>query len=375
MVKSILGERWKTVTLIFSLVLLLQVGAVFVYSPAIILGDLAGFMPTHGASVMFWVVVIFVYYFFATMLPIDKIIGKIYPLFAICLLFMAVALGVCLFIKWPSIPEFWDGLQNRGPSVGVNGQSIFPCLFITVACGAISGFHATQSPLMARCMKKETLGRPIFYGAMITEGIVALIWAAVSSWFFFDGGMEAIGAGSGQAPEVVTSVSYAWLGIFGGILALIGVVAAPITSGDTALRSARLIVADFLKIEQKSISKRLFIAVPLFVIASLLLWFNIANADGFNIIWRYFGLANQLLACITLWTITAYFSTSGKKYRYLITLIPSCFMTSVCLTFLCVDSACFGLPMSYAPWIGSCIFILTVVIFFSRRCTRLYKNK
>jgi len=371
MVNGILGKRWKNVTLVFSLILLLLVGAVFVYSPAIILGDLAGFMPTPGASMMFWVIVIFIYYFFATMLPIDKVIGKIYPFFAFCLIFMAVALCICLFLKWPSIPEFWDGLQNRGPSVGVKGQSIFPCLFITVACGAISGFHSTQSPMMARCMKNEKLGRPIFYGAMITEGIVALIWAAISSWFFFDGGMEAIAATSGQAPAVVTSVSRAWLGVFGGILAIIGVVAAPITSGDTALRSARLIVADFLKVNQKSISSRLMIAVPLFFISAILLWFNISNEDGFNVIWRYFGLANQALSCMMLWTATAYFSKSHKGFRYLITLIPSCFMTAVCTTFLCVDTTGIGLPASTIPWIASAVVIICIVAFFSSRSRRI----
>jgi len=364
MVRSVLGEKWKNVTLVFSMLLLLLVGAVFVYSPAIILGDIAGFMPTPGASMMFWVVIIFIYYFIATMLPIDKVIGKIYPFFAFCLIFMAVALGVCLFIKWPSIPEFWDGLQNRGPSVGVTGQSIFPCLFITVACGAISGFHSTQSPMMARCMKNEKLGRPIFYGAMITEGIIALIWATISSWFFFDGGMEITGASSGQAPAVVTSVSTAWLGVFGGILAIIGVVAAPITTGDTALRSARLIAADFLKMEQKTNSSRLMIAVPIFIISALLLWFNIANEDGFNVIWRYFGLANQALSCIMLWTATVYFKTAHNDVRYLLTLIPACLMTAICTTFLCVDRSGLNLPGFTTPWIACGVFGICLVIFF-----------
>ena len=187
-----LGEGTKKVMLVFSVLLLLMVGAVFVYSPAVILGDLAG----NGGrgSMMLWVAVIFVYYIVATLLPIDKIIGRIYPVFAAALLFMAVALLVCLVVKWPSIPEFWDGLQNRGPSVGLKDQPIFPCLFITIACGAVSGFHATQSPLMARCIANEKLGRPVFYGSMVTEGLVALVWAAVSSYFFFDGGATAVGS-------------------------------------------------------------------------------------------------------------------------------------------------------------------------------------
>ena len=185
LVGSYLGNGTRKVMLVFSVVLLLLVGTVFVYSPALILGDMAG--DGSRAAIMLWVGIIFIYYIVATLLPIDKIIGKIYPVFAIALLFMAAALMVCLFIKWPSLPEIWDGLQNRGPSIGLKGQPIFPCLFITIACGAISGFHATQSPLMARCLKNEKLGRPVFYGSMITEGLVALIWAAVSSYFFFDG--------------------------------------------------------------------------------------------------------------------------------------------------------------------------------------------
>ncbi|MBQ0006863.1 MAG: carbon starvation protein A [Alistipes sp.] len=373
-VGNYLGRHAKTVMLIFSMILLLLVGTVFVFSPALILGDIAGFMSTAKTSIMVWVLIIFAYYIIATMLPIDKLIGKVYPLFAFCLIFMAVALCVCLLIKWPAIPEFWDGLQNRGPSIGLDGQPIFPCLFITVACGAISGFHATQSPIMARCVQNEKMGRPIFYGAMITEGIVALIWAAVSSWFFFDGGMAASGASSGQAPEVVTSVSSAWLGMFGGILAIIGVVAAPITSGDTAFRSARLIVADFLNLEQKKISRRLIIAIPLFITASLLLWYNIADENGFNVIWRYFGLANQALAAMMLWTATAYFSKSGKGFRFLFTLIPAAFMTAVCITFLCVDQIGFRLPTAIIPWTGIGTFVISILIFYTCRCKHLYKK-
>ena len=212
LVGSYLGNGTRKVMLVFSVVLLLLVGTVFVYSPALILGDMAG--DGSRAAIMLWVGIIFIYYIVATLLPIDKIIGKIYPVFAIALLFMAAALMVCLFIKWPSLPEIWDGLQNRGPSIGLKGQPIFPCLFITIACGAISGFHATQSPLMARCLKNEKLGRPVFYGSMITEGLVALIWAAVSSYFFFDGGAAEVGSDLGAAaPTVVTKVSQSWLGI------------------------------------------------------------------------------------------------------------------------------------------------------------------
>ena len=363
LVGSYLGDGTRKVMLVFSVILLLLVGAVFVYSPALILGDIAG--DGGRTSIMIWVGVIILYYLIATLLPIDKVIGRIYPLFAFALLFMAAALMVCLLVKWPSIPELWNGLQNRGPSIGLNGQPIFPCLFITIACGAISGFHATQSPMMARCLKNEKLGRPVFYGAMITEGLVALIWAAVSSWFFFDGGAAAVGSDlAAAAPTVVTKVSRSWLGIFGGILALLGVVAAPITSGDTALRSARLIVADFLKVDQKPMRNRLLVAIPLFAVSSLLLWFNVANTNGFNVIWRYFGWANQTLAVFSLWTVTVYLTKTHKGFWYLITLLPAAFMTSVCLTFILVDKTGFGLPAATIPWIGCGVFLVSLALFF-----------
>ena len=363
LVGEYLGERTKKVMLVFSVLLLLMVGAVFVYSPAVILGGMTG--DGGRTSMMIWVVVIFLYYIVATLLPIDKIIGRIYPVFALALLFMAAALLVCLVVKWPSIPEFWDGLQNRGPSVGVGGQPIFPCLFITIACGAVSGFHATQSPLMARCIKSEKLGRPVFYGSMITEGLVALVWAAVSSYFFFDGGAAEVGSDlSAAAPTVVTKVSQSWLGFLGGILAILGVVAAPITSGDTAFRSARLIIADFLHLEQRSMRKRLLIAVPLFILSGLLLWYNIADANGFNVIWRYFGWANQTLSVFMFWTATVYLVRRKGGLYYLITLIPGLFMTSVCVTFILVDKIGLGLPQSLIPWIALGTFAISTILFY-----------
>jgi carbon starvation protein CstA len=363
-----LGETTKKVMLIFSVLLLLMVGAVFVYSPAVILGGMVG----DGSqwSMMLWVFIIFAYYIIATLLPIDKIIGRIYPVFAVALLFMAVALMVCLFIKWPTLPEFWNGLQNRGPSLGLEGQPIFPCLFITIACGAVSGFHATQSPLMARCITSEKLGRPIFYGAMITEGLVALIWAAVASYFFFDGGAAEVGSDlSAAAPTVVTKVSQSWLGIVGGILAVLGVVAAPITSGDTAFRSARLIIADFLHLDQQPMRKRLYIAVPLFVLSGLLLWYNIADSNGFNVIWRYFGWSNQTLSVFMFWTATVYLVLNKRGAYYLITLIPALFMTSVCTTFILVDKIGLGLPVATIPWIAIGTFVISAILFY------LWKNR
>jgi len=363
LVGTYLGRRTQKVMLIFTVLLLLMVGAVFVYSPAVILGGMAG--DGSRSSIMIWVVAVFAYYIIATLLPIDKIIGKVYPIFAVALLFMALGLLVCLFIKWPTMPEFWDGLSGWTVKSGIQNQPIFPCLFITIACGAISGFHATQSPLMARCIQNEKLGRPIFYGSMITEGLVALVWAAVASWVFFEGGAEELGiAHNAAAPSVVTAVSKGWLGAAGGILALLGVVAAPITSGDTAFRSARLIIADFLKLEQKGLIKRLYIAIPLFIASGFLLWYNIADANGFNTIWRYFGWSNQALSVFTLWTITVFLVKNRPGMWYLVTLIPAMFMTSVCTTFILVDKIGLGINAAAAPWIGLGTFVVSAILFY-----------
>ena len=351
-----LGKTPRNVMLVFCVVLLIMVGTVFVYSPAEILGHLSG-------GSLLWIIVIFAYYVVATMLPIDKIIGKIYPIFSFSLLFMAVALIVMLLIKMPVLPELWDGLGNmakeQDPSFTDN---IFPCLFITIACGAISGFHDTQSPLMARCLKSEKMGRPIFYGSMITEGLVALVWATVAMWFFYDSptpGYEQLAAAKGfhtSAPMVVTTVCQDWLGMLGGVLAILGVVAAPITSGDTAFRSARLIVASALKLNQKPKMNRLYVCLPIFVVSIALLTWQSSNPDGFNVIWQYFGWSNQTLSVFTLWAITVYLVRKNKPY--VITLLPALFMTGVCSTYLFISKQAFGLQEDLAYYLG----ILTVII-------------
>ena len=314
------------------------------------LPELVGAYLGKAPRAIMWVGIIFVYYIIATMLPIDKIIGKIYPLFAFSLLFMAAALMIVLFVKMPHLPELWTNFYNMGKEAQPEKwtDAIFPALFITIACGAISGFHATQSPLMARCVKSEKMGRPIFYGAMITEGMVALIWATVSMWFFYDAptpGYELIaGAEKGfytSAPAVVNLVCNDWLGVVGAILAMLGVVAAPITSGDTAFRSARLIVAEWLKANQRPIAKRLMICVPMFALSIAMLVWQIENPDGFNTIWQYFGWSNQTLSVFTLWTVTVYLVRN--KRCYWITLIPALFMTTVCSTYAFVSKQMFGL--------------------------------
>ena len=348
----------------FAVFLLIMLGTVFVYSPAEILHGISG-------STTMWITIIFIYYVVATMLPIDKIIGKIYPLFSFSLLFMAVALMAVLFVKWPALPELWDGVGNMGKAADPASftDNIFPCLFITIACGAISGFHATQSPLMARCLTSERKGRPIFYGAMITEGLVALVWATVSMWFFYDvpqpgyaqiGGTMANGLHT-SAPVVVNLVCKDWLGIVGGVLAMLGVVAAPITSGDTAFRSARLIIAQALKLSQRAKKNRLYICVPLFAASFAMLVWQMENPDGFNTIWQYFGWANQTLSVFALWTITVYLVRERKPY--VITLVPALFMTCVCTTFFMVSKTALGLPYTVGYGVGATALVVAAVWF------------
>ena len=364
LVRKYLGGAAAKVLLVFAVFLLVMLGTVFVYSPAEILHDICG-------STTMWIVLIFAYYVVATMLPIDKIIGKVYPLFSFSLLFMAVALVAVLVVRMPQLPELWDGLGNMGKaaSPATFTDSIFPCLFITIACGAISGFHATQSPLMARCLQSERKGRPIFYGAMITEGLVALVWATVSMWFFYDApqpGYEQIAGGADKgfltsAPMVVNLVCKDWLGLLGGMLAMLGVVAAPITSGDTAFRSARLIIAQALRLNQRPKKNRLYICVPLFAASFAMLIWQMESPDGFNTIWQYFGWANQTLSVFALWTITVYLVREHKPY--IITLIPAFFMTTVCTTFLMVSKTAFGLPYSIGYSVGGAALVIAAVWF------------
>ena len=364
LVGKYLGKPAKVLMLVFTVLLLTMVGTVFVYSPAEILHSMWG-------DTQLWAIIIFIYYIIATMLPIDKIIGKIYPLFAFSLLFMAAALMIWLFLHWPTVPELWTNFYNMGAATEPETwkDAIFPALFITVACGAISGFHATQSPLMARCIKSEKMGRPIFYGAMITEGLVALIWATVASWFFYGEpapGYALIAAATDgfhtSAPAVVNLVCKDWLGLAGAVLAILGVVAAPITSGDTALRSARLIVAEWLKLDQRPIAKRLIICVPLFLCSFGMLLWQVENPDGFNTIWQYFGWSNQTLSVFTLWTLTVYLAREKKPYW--VTLIPALFMTTVCSTYLFISKQALQLPEPLAYSLGGICLLIAIVWFF-----------
>lgn len=326
-----LGKKVEVVMIGFTVLLSILVAVVFVSQPA----DLLSMITPDSLNAYFWIAIIFVYYFIATLFPIDKVIGKIYPVFAIVLLFMAVALFVMLYVKHPALPEIWNGFGTKYES-----YPIFPMMFISIACGAISGFHATQSPIMVRCLKNEKHARPIFYGAMVAEGVVALIWAAVATAYFGENGTE------GTASEIVSNISKSWLGPIGGALAVLGVVFAPITSGDTALRSARLIIADRRHLNQKKVANRITISLQIFTLTIALLVFSISNKEGFAIIWRYFAWSNQTLSVFTLWACTVFLATFKKNY--FITLIPALFMTFVSISYICVSPEGFKLT----PWIG-----------------------
>ncbi len=343
-----LGEVMRKVMRVFSVVLLLLVGTVFMAGPAGLLSNLG--MTGIFANKFFWLVIILIYYFIATVLPIDKIIARLYPVFGVVLLIMAVGVAVMIFVQGKHVPEIQ--LANLHPK----GLPIWPMLFITIACGAISGFHATQSPVMARCLTDEKYGRPVFYGAMISEGIIALIWAA-ASMAFFDGGIAGLQAvvAKGGAGLAVHDISIGLLGGFGGILAMLGVIACPITSGDTAFRSARLTVADAMGLEQKSISKRLYIAIPLFVAGFAL------NFINFSVIWRYFAWSNQTLAMIVLWTAAAYL-VKNKKLHWIAT-VPATFMTAVSVTYILQAPEGFRLPVSVSYPAGIAAAIAVLILF------------
>ena len=372
---EIVGEELGTAVKYFmralSIVLLILLTTSFLTGPANLLQGLVA-LPTIGSEAatrpIVWVLIIFGYYALATVLPVDKLIGRFYPIFGAILLFMGLGIMV-IMLGWHSaeMPEVFgpQGLANRHNA----GYPLFPMMFVSIACGAISGFHGTQSPIMARCVTNERQGRWIFYGAMVTEGILALVWAAAAGTFFADGGdgianlQRFLAEHHNNPASVIDAVSRNWLGTVGGILAIIGVIAAPITSGDTALRSARLIVADFLHLDQRPIPKRLMIALPLFACV-----FGMVFVD-FGVVWRYFAWTNQTLATFTLWAATVWLykqsvisnQSSAFRWGYLIALVPAVFMTMVCSSYILIAPEGLHLPVEWR-WVGYLIAgIITLI--------------
>ena len=352
-----LGGLMKNVMRVFSIVLLVMVGTVFAVGPA---GLIVTLFQNNGAAGLvtnkeFWLWVILAYYFIATFISIDKIIGKIYPVFGICLMIMAVGVAIGIFTKAEFvIPEIWSNFHNMHPK----GTPIWSVMFITVACGAISGFHATQSPLMARCMKSEKQGHFVFYGAMVCEGVIALIWAAAGcSLYAVTGGLntglqEALANGQSAAIYDVCKKTMGGIGI---ALAMLGVIACPITSGDTAFRSARLVVADWFKIDQKAYASRLKLCIPLLAAGAI-----IGHLD-YTIVWRYFSWTNQTLAMIVLWTASMYLYKEKKNYW--LTAVPATFMSAVSMTYFFYAGECLNLGTTVAYPAGIILAVVFLGIF------------
>ena len=351
-----LGPVMQNIMRVFSVVLLIMVGTVFAVGPAGLIVTLCknGGMSGLLTTTLFWLIIILAYYFIATFISIDAIIGKIYPLFGICLIIMAVGVIFGIFTNPAyTIPEIWANFSNMHPS----NTPIWSFMFITVACGAISGFHSTQSPLMARCMKSEKQGHFVFYGAMVCEGVIALIWAAAGCALYTitDGKMaglaEALAAGQSAAIYDVCAKTMGGVGI---ALAMIGVVICPITSGDTAFRSARLTLADWFKIDQDSYANRLKLCVPVLGVGAFL---GIGNALGFinyTVIWRYFSWTNQTLAMIVLWAASMYLFKEKKNYW--ITAVPATFMSAVSATYFVLAPECLGGLLNHKTAEGAVVY-------------------
>ncbi len=364
-----LGNGIKNTMRGFSLLLMILVGAVFVYNPA----DLLAMMTPESLDRLFWIIAIFAYYMLATLLPIDKLIGKLYPVFGFALLFMAAGILAALYAHSSSMPEIWSEFYNH--KANPEASPIFPMMFVSIACGAISGFHATQSPMMARCLKNEKHARPVFYGAMVTEGVVALIWAAAA--ITFTGGYDGLQSflGNGSPAILVNDVSKSWLGTVGGILAVLGVIAAPITSGDTALRSARLIAADFMGVKQRKITKRLMISLPIFGVCFIIMMLP------YEALWRYFAWCNQVLAVFTLWALSVYLARKHKLY--VITLVPALFMTAVTVTYIffapegfgALTDRLFGVSIAYEWALAAGLGVTLLLLVLFARFLRLNSDK
>ncbi len=363
-----LGETSRYAMLFVSIMLLLFVGVVFIVGPAALMANLtfesggpSVFEGTMFASTTFWIAVIFIYYFASTVFPIDKIIGRFYPFFGAVLMFMAFGVGGAMLFHGLAIPEITSWADFTHPK----GLAIWPGLFFTISCGALSGFHATQSPLMARTLKSESKGRVVFYGAMITEAVIAMIWASVGMAYFPDGlqGLSDVLAKGGPG-LVVNEITVGYLGIFGGLLAILGVIAAPITSGDTAFRAIRLTIADRFNIGQVAIKNRLMISIPIFIIAFFI------TQIGFAAIWRYFTFSNQMLAAFVLWTGTAYLYHHGRNIW--MTAIPGTLLTGTLVGYILTASEFpFGLSHSIAVnsgiATGLAVFIFLLKLNYSRK--------
>ncbi len=356
-----LGETMKAIMRVFSVILLIMVGTVFAVGPAGLLVTLfknSGVESGIVTQATFWLAIILIYYFIATFISVDKVIGKIYPIFGICLIVMAV--GVCFgtLTSGQPIPEIWANFKNIHPK----GTPIWAFMFITVACGAISGFHATQSPLMARCLKSERQGKFVFYGAMVAEGIIALIWAAAGATLLGVDQLAEMGGGNANTVYTICTMTMGRIGI---ILAMLGVIACPITSGDTAFRSARLTLADWFKLDMGNWKTRLALCIPVLGIGAILGFGNTLGFIDYQIIWRYFSWSNQTLAMIVLWAGSMFLAQN--KRNYWITAIPATFMSAVSSTYFMMAPECMGLIPVFTnnKMIGYPVGIIVAIAFLA----------
>lgn len=369
-----LGKGARISMRALSLLLMILVGAVFTSTPAGLLSSLTSDWGVCG-SVTFWTIIILAYYLLATLLPISKLIGRIYPIFGFALLVMGVGVLIGIFTHPGYLPEITEAFSNHHPNTAM---PLYPGICITIACGAVSGFHATQSPLMARCLKKEKTGRPIFYGAMIAEGIIALIWAVASIRFVSSLGTEGNtpyeqllnfltdnGQHSANPALLVNALCHSWIGSFGAILAILGVVFAPISTGDTAMRSGRLIAADILKIRQDKLLPRILITLPIFACSIIVMLID------FQVLWRYFAWFNQSLSIFTFWAIAIWLAKNEKQY--IIAVVPAMWMSMVCMTYILVAPEGFSLPSSVSNIVGILFAVVLLGIFINGK--RIIKKK
>ncbi|WP_242309254.1 carbon starvation CstA family protein [Bacillus cereus group sp. BfR-BA-01331] len=350
-----LGNAMRHIVNVFSLLLLVLVGTVFITTPA----SLLDIVLQGKVSITIILSVIFIYYILSTILPIDKIIGKIYPVLGALLLISAIGIGGMMIIKGSPIPELT--FENMHP----DNAPIFPLLMLTITCGALSGFHATQSPIISRTLQTEKHGRYVFFGMMIAEAIIAMIWAAAAMSIFSYGELNEL-IKSGTPAAVVSEISKTMLGAVGGTIAVLGVIVLPITSGDTAFRAARSIIADYFHFNQTKLKNRLIIAIPLFVIA-----YGLTKID-FTLLWRYFSWANQSTAAIALWIGTMYLFIKGKQY--IVSLIPAIFMTLMTVVYILNAKIGFNIPLNTSYIVGAIITVILTVVFFMKAVRNRREN-
>jgi len=362
LVKKYAGKGTYNFYNIFVCLLMLLVGAVFIYTPGDIAATQAFGLSGSATDVSTWIIyaAIFAYYLAATLFPIDKVIGKIYPIFGAVLLFSAVGVFIGLFTKGYILTDV--SLANWKGIYPVEGTNLIPVFFITVACGIVSGFHSTQTAIVSRSMTSEKQGRLTFYNMMILEGFIAMVWAAAAMGAFAKG----IADYSTPATAVVGIVARDMLGPIGGFIAILGVIVLPISSGDTALRALRLMVGEFLHIDQKPAKNRVMISSVIFALVVVILVWAKISPSGFTILWRYFAWSNQTIALFAFAIITIYFVGKGYKAAPFMSLLPGCWYAFITFSYICNAKIGFHIPMNISYILGVAFALLYAVVVWKR---------